>query len=161
MIARIGLSVEVPFQEALDGLAMEKVAVFRESLPQRVNKHCPQWAAQPLMSGNVEAGFLPLNNRSGQFVLPQFTEYELLLCTSDFQPGRELRGKFHDSVVEKWRAHFHGVRHTHAVALHQNIVRQIVLLVEPEQGSKKVCGPRQLIHLGQKLMERSRQTFLH
>lgn len=89
----------MPLQEALDGFAMEKVAVFRESLPQRINKHAAQWATQPFMSGNVEARFLPLNNRRGQFVLPQFTEYELLLCTADFQPGRELRRKFYDSVI--------------------------------------------------------------
>src|SRR5580700_8420665 len=105
------------------------------------------------MSGNVKARLFPLQNRSRKFVLPQFTQHELLLCAADFQSSRELRGKFHDSVIEKRRANLDGVRHAHAIALYQNIVGQIIVLVEPEQRSKMVSRLRQSIHLRQKPME--------
>ena len=159
MIARIGLPIEVPFQESLDDLAVEEVSVFGEPLLQGVNEHCSQRPTEPFMSWNVEARFLPLNNRSGQFVFSQFTKYEFLFCAADFQPGREFRRKFHDTVIKKWRTHFHRMRHAHAVALHQNVVRQIVFLVEPQKRSKRVRGSRQMIHLRQKPMERSREEY--
>jgi len=143
----------MPVQKALDDLAVKEFPVFREALPQGIDEHASQWAAQPFMGGNVKPRLLPLQDGSGQFVLPQFFQYEFLFGATDFQPRGQLGGKFHNSVIEKRGANFDGVCHAHAVALHQNIVRQIIVLVEPEQRCELVFRLRQSIHLRQKPME--------
>ena len=143
----------MPFQEAFDDFAVEKFSISREALFQRIDEHASQRAAKPLMSGNVKARLFALQDRSGKFVFPQFTQNKFLLCAADFQFGRELRRKFHDSVIEKRGTNLDGMRHAHAIALHQDIVSQIVILVEPEQRSKMVSRSRQSIHLLQNPME--------
>ena len=58
MIARIGLPIEMRFQESLDDLAVEEVSVFGEPLLQGINEHCSQRPTEPFMSGNVKASLL-------------------------------------------------------------------------------------------------------
>ena len=142
MIARIGLPIEMSFQEAIDDVTIEEFPICRETLLQGIDEHSSQWAAQPFMSGNVKAGFFALQDGSRKLVFPQFTQHQLLLSAVDFQSGRELRSEFHDAVIEKWRPNFDRVRHAHAIALYQNIVGQVIVLVEPEQRSKMVFRSR-------------------
>ena len=75
----------------------------------------------------------------------ELLQNNLLARALDFEPWRKRSGEFHDAVIEERRPHFNGVRHTHAVDLHQDVVRKVVFLIEPKVRRQIVSGLRQFI----------------
>src|SRR5260370_23059173 len=96
---------EIGIQE----IGSEKVAVFGGAIMQCVNQQRAQRPAKPFVRGNIEADFLALKNCRRQLLLHQFLEYEFLLCATNFQGSRELRGKLDDATIEESGPHFHVV----------------------------------------------------
>ena len=56
-------------------------------------------------------------------------------------------------MIEKRWTHFHGMSHAHAVALDQNVVGQIIILIEPQKVCQSIAGFRQLVYFSQQTMK--------
>ena len=70
----------------------------------------------------------------GSLSLHQVLQDEFLTRPVDLQRCRNTIGKLDDAMVEKRRPDLQRMRHADAVRLHQNVVGQVVLLVEPQVG---------------------------
>src|SRR5271165_753479 len=131
VVSQIRLPVQVALQDLLDGRGVEQPAMRFGAFAQRFHQQLPQRAAQPFVGGNIESRLLAFQNGRRQLVPPQFPQHQLLPRSGNLQLRGQRGGEFHDAVVQKRRSHFHRVGHAHAVALYQDIVRQVILLVEP------------------------------
>lgn len=80
----------------------------------------------------IEAGLLLAKDMGRQFRSHQLLENDLLPRPMHLEMLRQGGGKFHDAMIQKRRPHFNGMRHAHSVHFGENIVRQKILLVEPE-----------------------------
>ena len=87
------------------------------------------------MCRNVKTRLLAGQNGSWELVFAQFTQNKFLLRSTNLQVCGQLCGELHDAMIEKRWTHFDGMSHAHAVAFHQNVVGQIIILIEPQ----KVC----------------------
>ncbi len=116
----------------MDFLAPEQSGVLRNAGRQGFQEQRLQRTAQPFVSGDIESDFLAPDDGRRQFVLHQFLEDEFLLPAADFEMRRQCGGELHDAVVQKRRPHFQRMSHAHAVRFCEDIVRKIILLVEPE-----------------------------
>ena len=92
------------------------------------------------MSRNVESRFFPGLDGCGELVFSHFAQNQFLLSSANLEVRRQFRRKLDDPVIEKRRAHFDGMRHAHAVALHQNVIGQVVFLIESQEACQSVAG---------------------
>ena len=157
MISKIRTPFQVTAKESLHYVRPEQCIVLGCTLRERLDNHGAQRSTQPLMCRNIESTFLRVSTAGGSLPLHQVLEHELLPRPANLQRRWKRSGKFHDAMIEKRRPHFHRMRHAHAIALHQNIVWQIVLLIEIEEWRQVVSVGRQLAHLLQHRIERARK----
>src|ERR1019366_3711607 len=109
---------------------MENFRMIGESGMQRINYERSEGTTDPFVRRNVEANFLPLQDRRRQLVPHQLLQQKLLLRAPNLKRCRQRRGKFDDTVIQKWRAQLDGMGHTHAVRFDQDVVREVILLIE-------------------------------
>ncbi len=81
---------------------------------------------------NIEAFLLPIQDGVGQLPAHQLAQDMLLARPAYFQMVRQRSGELDDAMIEERRPQFQSVSHAHAVGLHQNVVRQEILLIEPK-----------------------------
>ena len=105
------------------------------------------------MRRNVKPRFLAGQNGGWELVFTQFTQNKFLLRSANLQVRGQLCGELHDAMIEKRWTHFHGMSHAHAVALDQNVVGQIVILIEPQKVCQSIAGFRQLVYFSQQTMK--------
>lgn len=134
-------------------LRAENVAVLAGAMVQSIGQQGEERPAQPLMCWNIEADFGPLEDCRRQPVFHQFFQNYLLLPAANLQEGGKLGGKLDDAMIQKWRPHFDGMGHAHAVAFRQNVVREVVFLVQPEVRRKIIGSCRQSIPFAQDLLQ--------
>lgn len=94
------------------------------------------------MSGNIESDLLSPEDRWRQFVLHQPLKEDFLVLSADFEMHGKGRCEFDNPVIEERRTHLYGVRHAHSIHLGENIIREKVLLVEPQVSRRVVSRPR-------------------
>ena len=66
----------------------------------------------------------------------------------------QLGCELHDAMIEERRTNLNGMSHTHAVALHQDVVGQIILLIEPQKLRQSIPSLWQLVDFIQKTVKR-------
>ena len=111
------------------------------------------------MRRDIEAHFRPLQNCRRQLLFHQLLQDYFLLRAANLQGSGELGGKLDNAVIQKWRSHFDRMRHAHAVALRQNVIRQIISLVQPEIRRKVIAGSRKSIDFAEDSFQRTRQRL--
>ena len=144
MITEIGAAFEVPSDAGFDGGGPEHFGVSRCAAGERLTHQLPQWSAQPMVGGDIEPDFLPLQDRGRQLSLHQILQNRFLAGATYLEARGQGSGELHDAMIQERGPHFDGMSHAHAVDLHQDIVRQIVLLIERQKRRKFLTAPRQL-----------------
>ena len=99
---------------------------------QRIEQQLAQRAAEPVVCGNVEAALLAVEHGVGQAAAHQLLEQELGVEAAHLVFLRERGGEFDDAVIQERRPHLERVRHAHAIALIQDVVGQIVMLIDEQ-----------------------------
>src|SRR5882762_11869383 len=107
------------------------------------------------MCRNVKTRLLAGQDGSWEFVFTQFTQNKFLLRPTNLQVRGQLCGELHDAMIEKRWTHFDGMSHAHAVAFHQNVIGQIIILIEPQKVSQSVASFRQSVYFIQEAVKRS------
>ena len=109
------------------------------------------------MCRNVKPRLLAGQDGGWELVFAQFTQDEFLLRSTNLQVRGQLCGELHDAMIEERRAHFDGMSHAHAVALHQNVIGQIIFLIEPQEVRQSVAGFRQFVYFIQEMVKSTRK----
>ena len=119
-------------QIVFDYIGMENLRMIGEPGTQGIHYEGPKRTTNPFVRWNVEANFFPLQDRLRQLVPHEFLQQDLLLRAPNLERRRQGGGKFDDTVVQERWAQLDGMGHAHAVRFDQDVVRQIILLVEPQ-----------------------------
>ena len=92
-----------------------------------------QRAAKPLVRRNIESD-LSCAAESPAAACPSSASFSRNFCREPriLSSGGKRRRELDDAVIEERRSHFDRVRHAHAIGLHQDVVGQVVLLIEPQ-----------------------------
>jgi len=85
------------------------------------------------MYGDVETFLGAGKNGFGQSASHELAQNYFEMGAADFQVLGQTRGELDYSMIQKGWTHFEGMGHAHAVALIENVVLQIIVLVEPEE----------------------------
>jgi hypothetical protein len=91
------------------------------------------------MRRNIETYLRPLNDCRRELIFHHFFENVFLARPADLKIQRQTSSKFHDAVVKERGANFDRMGHAHAVRLHQDVVRKIVVLVELQERSDSIA----------------------
>src|SRR5882762_5242538 len=105
------------------------------------------------MCRNVKPRLLAGQDGGWELVFAQFTQDEFLLRSTNLQVRGQLGCELHDAMIEEWRAHFDGMSHADAVALHQNVIGQIIFLIEPQEVRQSVGSFRQFVYFIQEMVK--------
>lgn len=138
MIANIGPAPLVRLDQFLNERKPEKIGMRRGSIGHSIHQQRSKRTAKHFMRGNVEADFLSREDARRELRAHQLFQDDFLARSADSQLGGKSRGEFHYTVIEKRRPHFERMRHAHAVGLDENIVRQKILLIEPQISGEMV-----------------------
>src|SRR5579859_8083871 len=103
------------------------------------------------MDRNVKTNFWPAQNVRRQLVLHQAAQNVFGLRPAQLERLRQSRGEINDAWIEKWRPRFQRMRHTHAVDLIKDVVRQVVTLIELQIALQARPGA----HVSQNLSQRT------
>ncbi len=122
---------------------MRKKSPYRvEASSTASSQQRPERAAEPLMGGNIEADFSSSKgSRAAAFPASGSRRSTFCRRAPHAQIVRQCCGELHDPMIEKRRPHLDGMRHADAVDFGEDIVRKIILLIEPEIGTQ-VDRPR-------------------
>jgi hypothetical protein len=142
VIADVDAAVAVELEEAAEEGEIEEGGVFALGGVESIGKEGEERAAEPFVSGNVEADFAAFEDGFGEFGAHEFLEDEFLAAVVDFEAGGEVGGELDDAVIEEDGADLDGVGHAHAVGFDEDVVGEEVLLVEFEEGGESVAGER-------------------
>src|ERR1700685_3804157 len=116
---------------SLDSREPKELAMFGGRKCHGFLEQWPQWPAKPSVRGNVKANFLSIEDRWEALRPHQVPQDHFLLGALDFQARRKRACEFHNPMIEKWRPHFHRVRHAGVIDLSQDITRKKIFLIEP------------------------------
>jgi len=105
------------------------------------------------MRRNVKPRFLAGLDGGWELVFAQFAQDKLLLRSANLQVRWQLCRELHDAMIEERRPHFDRMSHAHAVAFHQNVVGQVVILIEPQKVRQIVAAFRQIVDFSQQLVK--------
>src|ERR1700730_10733748 len=112
----------------------EKLGIRGDACKQSINQQRTERSSKPIMNRDSESDLPPAEDCRRQLASHEFLKNQFLTRSANLERLRERGGEFHNSVVQKWRAYFDRMSHTHAVHLCQDIVWKIIFLIEPEIG---------------------------
>src|ERR1700761_9009133 len=118
--------------ERADGFGREEAGVAYGVRTQGFEHERAERAAEPFVSGDVEAFLAALQDGRRKFLADELAQHVLGAAAVNLEGCGQLRGKLYDAVIEKWRAHFERMRHAHAIALIENVVGQVVVLIDEQ-----------------------------
>src|SRR5258708_39880326 len=103
----------MPGQKAFDGIRSEELPVLRDSLPQGIDQHRTQRAAEPFMRRNVKTRLLAGQDGGWELVFTQFAQNKFLLRSANLQVRGQLCRELHDAMIEERREGTRGVISTY------------------------------------------------
>src|SRR5260370_2324439 len=132
MIPEVSTAVEVVANEPVYHIPIEQVGFLDGLLSERIQQQRAQHATQPIVSRNVETLFLAPQHLGRKFISHQVSEDNFQRGASDLEIFRKSCRKLDDAMIQKWRPNLHRVRHAHAVAFVEDVVRKVVALIQPQ-----------------------------
>lgn len=148
MITHVRAPLDVCAYLRLDRRNIKKLAVFSGSELDGLFQQRAQRTAEPVMSGNIEPDFLPLQDGGRKLAAHQVSQNDFLPGASDFQIGGKGGGKLHDAMIEKRWTDFNGVGHAGVVHLGEDVIGKKISLVEAEIGLQIFAGAGKFLQNG-------------
>ena len=133
MVPQVGAPLQMRTHMSFNSRELEELPMFGGGEGQGFLEQRPERSPEPVVRGNIETRFLSCEDSRREFAAHQAAQDYLLARTLDFQAGGERVREFDNSMVEKRRPHFDGMRHAGAIHLGQHVVREKVLLIEFEE----------------------------
>src|SRR6476660_9078366 len=84
------------------------------------------------MSWDIQTLLPAIAGERRKFSAHELSQDVFRLAASHLERKRKPAGELHDAMVEKGRPQFDGMRHAHAIALVQNVVRKVAVLVDKQ-----------------------------
>ena len=103
MIPEVSTAVEVGANQPVDHVPSEQIRSLDGFQSERIEQQGAQHAAQPVVSRNVEALFLPPQNLAWKFVAHQMPQNNFQRGIVDLQIFWKLCCKLDDAVIQKRR----------------------------------------------------------